>query len=98
MKIKEAVETYEVLTGDEEMKRLAEIRLMSELEEQSALETARDRGEKEGLKQGKEEGIKQTKKEIAKKLIKTKMPIEEIEKITGLTEAEIKEIKKEFNL
>ena len=71
---------------------------MSELEEQSALETARDRGEKEGLKQGKEEGIKQTKKEIAKKLIKTKMPIEEIEKITGLTEAEIKEIKKEFNL
>ncbi len=113
-KIKEAVETYEVLTGDEEMKRLAEIRLMSELEEQSALETARDRGEKEGikqgkekgikqgmkegLKQGKEEGIKQTKKEITKKLIKTKMPIEEIEKITGLTEAEIKEIKKEFNL
>ena len=48
--IKDAVEDYEVLTGDAEIKRLAEIRLMSELEEQSALATARAKGEEEGLK------------------------------------------------
>ena len=60
--IKDAVEDYEVLTGDEEIKRLAEIRLMSELEEQSALATARAKGEEEGLKQRKRRRIKTTEK------------------------------------
>ena len=61
--IEEAIEEYEVLTGDKEIKRLAEIRLMSELEEQSALASARAKGTEEGLRQGKEEGLKQGKEE-----------------------------------
>ena len=56
--IKDALKDYEVLTGDEEIKRLAEVRLMSELEEQSALATARAKGTEEGLKQRKERGTK----------------------------------------
>ena len=65
--IKEAKENYNVLTGDEEVKRLAEVRLMSQLEEQAALATARakgiEQGQKEGIEQGKKEGIEQGKKE-----------------------------------
>lgn len=61
--IKEATDAYEVLTGDDEIKRIAEIRLMSELEEQSALATARAKGTEEGLKQGKKEGLKRGKEE-----------------------------------
>ena len=61
--IKEAVKDYEVLTGDAEVKRLAELRLMSKLEENAALSTARAKGTEEGLKQGKEEGLKQGKEE-----------------------------------
>ena len=61
--IKEATDAYEVLTGNDEIKRIAEIRLMSELEEQSALATARAKGTEEGLKRGKEEGLKQGKEE-----------------------------------
>ena len=61
--IKEAYGEYEVLTGDNEIKRIAEIRLMSKLEEQAALSTARKKGTEEGLKQGKEEGLKQGKEE-----------------------------------
>ena len=64
-KVKRAVENYEVLTGDEEVKRLAEIRLMSKLEEKSALDCAREEGLEQGLKRGK--------KEIAQKLKKQKM-------------------------
>lgn len=86
--IKEAVETYEVLTGDEEVKRLAEIRLMSRLEEQSALATARQCGTEEGLKRGKEE--------VAQKMIELEMPIEEIMKITGLEKKRIEELKEEL--
>ena len=61
--IKEATDAYEVLTGNDEIKRIAEIRLMSELEEQSALATARAKGTEEGLKQGKKEGLKRGKEE-----------------------------------
>ena len=84
-KVKRAVENYEVLTGDEEVKRLAEIRLMSKLEEKSALDWAREDGQKEGREQGK----KEKQKEIAKKLKEQRMPIKQIAEITGLSEKEV---------
>ena len=106
--LEEAYEEYEELTGTEEVKRLAEIRLMSHLEEQAALATARskgmERGMKEGLEEGKRKGIEQGKKEgleqgkkerskeIAIKMLKRKMPIEEISEITGLSDKEIKKL------
>ena len=46
--IKEAKGHYDTLTGDAEVKRLAEIRFLSQMEEQATLETARDRGLKKG--------------------------------------------------
>ena len=87
--IKEAKEYYEVLTGDAELKRLAEIRLMSALEEQSALDTAKSEGYNAGIEQGAE----QKKIEIAKKLLEKGMKIEEIEEITGLSKETIKNLK-----
>lgn len=77
-KVKKAVENYEVLTGDEEVKRLSEIRLMSNLEEKSALHCARE----------------EEKKEIAQKLKEQKMPIKQIAEITGLSEKEIEALEK----
>ena len=107
--IKEAYGENEGLTGDDEVKRLGEIRLMSKLEEEAALASARHKGTEEGLKQGKEEGLKQGKEEglkqgkeegereektrIAKKLLEKKIKLEQIEDITGLTKAEIEKIK-----
>ena len=91
--IEEAVEEYDTLTGDELVKRLAEIRLISELEEQSALENAKNEGKEEGKKEGMEQGIRQGKKqnkiETAKKLLKLKIPMEQIIEITELTKEEI---------
>ena len=100
--IKDAVKDYEVLTGDEEIKRLTEVRLMSELEEQSALATARAKGteeglkqgKEEGLKQGKEEGLKQGKEEIAKKLLEMNLPLKQIIEVTGLSKEELEKIEK----
>ena len=103
-KVRRAVENYEVLTGDEEVKRLAEIRLMAKLEEKSALDCAREEGEERGKEigreigreEGKEAGIKlgeeQKQKEIAQKMKKQKMPIKQIFEITGLSEKEIEKI------
>ena len=128
--IKEAFGEYEVLTGNDEVKRLAEIRLMSKLEEQSALATARKRGEEKGLKEGMDKGLKEgmdkglkegmskglkegmnkglkegiergnkeAKIEMAKKLLKTNIPIKQIEEITELSENDIIEIKNGENI
>lgn len=52
-KIEKALENYEVLTGDAEVKRLAEIRLMSELEEKSALASEREIGKELRNERGK---------------------------------------------
>ncbi len=65
--VKKAAEDFDVLTGDEEIKRLAEIRLMSILEEKSALATAKEKGTKEGWKQGIAEGKKKGLEEGKKK-------------------------------
>ena len=95
-KVRRAVENYEVLTGDEEVKRLAEIRLMAKLEEKSALDCAREEGEERGKeigrKLGEERGREQNKREIAQKMKEQKMPIKQIAEITGLSEEEIEKI------
>ena len=91
-KVKRAVENYEVLTGDEEVKRLAEIRLMSKLEERSALDCAREEGIEEGKRKGREEGKREGIKEVAKALKERKEPIEKIAEITGLSKEEIEKI------
>ena len=83
-KVRRAVENYEVLTGDEEVKRLAEIRLMAKLEEKSALDCA--------IEEGEERGKEQKQKEIAQKMKEQKMPIKQIAEITGLSEEEIEKI------
>ena len=99
-KVKRAVENYEVLTGDEEVKRLAEIRLMSKLEEKSALDCAREDGIEEGKKIGREIGREQERREtieklrkIDKKLKEQKKQTKQIAEITGLSEEEIEDLK-----
>ena len=91
-KVRRAVENYEVLTGDEEVKRLAEIRLMAKLEEKSALDCAREEGEERGKEIGRKEGEEQNRREIAQKMKQQKMPIKQIADITGLSEKEIEKI------
>lgn len=86
--IEKAIETYETLTGDEEVKRLAEVRLMAQMEENAALASARDRGERRGREQGKMD----EKQQIAKKLLEQGMPIKQIIEITELTKEEIERL------
>ena len=89
--VKKAMENYEVLTGDAEVKRLAEIRLMSKLEEKSALLTAREEGKEEGREEERKK-VELEKLKIAKKLLQEKMPIEKIAEITGVSQDKIKEL------
>ena len=90
--IKKAVENYKVLTGDQEIKRLAELKLMAKLEEKSALDCAKE----EGQEIGQEIGKRKTQIEIAQKLLKQKMSIKQVAEITELSETEIEKLKEKI--
>ena len=94
--IKKAQEEYEYLTGDEEERRIAFLREKALRDENSIFDAGKDIGRKEGKEEGKEEGKKEEKKEIAKSMLKEKMPIETIMKVTKLSREEIEKIEKEM--
>ena len=85
--IKSALDDMEYLTGDAEIKRLAELRESSRIDKWFAMSY--------GRKQGREEGEKQEKIETAKRMLEEKIPIEIIIRVTQLSKEEIEKIKKE---
>ena len=75
--IKEAKKEVEYLTGDEEVKRLAELREKWEMDRNSEIGQAR----------------KEEKLEIAKSMLKDGMDLEIVMKYTGLTKEEVLNLK-----
>ncbi len=80
--IKEAKKEVEYLTGDEEVKRLAELREKWEMDRNSEIGQAQKEGKIEG------------KLEIAKNMLKDGMNLEIVMKYTGLSKEEIENLVK----
>ena len=59
---------------------------------EEGLKKGHEKGIAEGLKKGHEKGIEEGKKEIAKKMLKEKISIEVIEKVTNLSKDELKKL------
>ena len=76
------------LTGDAAVRRLAELREDWAMDYESGISYAK----KEGIK----EGERENKIETAKRLLKLKMPMEQIMQVTELTEEEITKIKNDI--
>ena len=83
--IKKAIGELEQVSGDEKIRRIAELKEKYIRDEQASLEYAKD----EGYKTGKEEG----KIEIARNLLKENARIEFISKVTGIPKKEIEKLK-----
>ena len=86
--LKKARKELDYLTGDEAVRRLAELRDKWEMDDFFIKKRAKEEGEKRGKKMGE----KKKQIEIAKKLLEKGMEIEEIIEITGLTENEVKKL------
>ncbi len=84
-KIKSALDELGVLTGDEEIQRMAELRDKWEMDWNSSIGYAKRQGKEEGEKIGE----KKAKLETAKKMLEKKIDMKTIIEITGLTEEEI---------
>lgn len=98
--VREAIKEYEYLTGEEELQRIAFLKMKYELDYNTGMATAEERGiekgMKKGLEKGLEKGIEKGSKEralkIAKKLLEMNMNIEQIIEATGLTREEIENL------
>ena len=106
--VKKAEKELEYLSGDEETRRLAELREKAIRDELAAIAQARDEGKSEGFNLGKSEGfslgISKGKSEgiiegesqntikIAKKMLEKQIDIALIMEITGLTKEEIEKL------
>ena len=85
----DAIEKLEYISGDDELRRIAELREKYILDEESEREAVREEGLEEGRKEGRKEGRLEAMKATAKELLKLKMPLEQIIQITGLSKEEI---------
>lgn len=87
------------LTGDEEVRRLAELREKWAMDRASDMDEAREEGERIGeeksRKEGEMVGRDKEKIEMAKEMLKKDLPIELIKEVTKLTKEKIKELEKE---
>ena len=59
---------------------------------EEGLKKGHEKGIEEGLKKGHEKGVEEGKKEIARKMLKEKISIEVIEKVTNLSKDELKKM------
>ena len=91
--LKEARGVMNYLTGDAEVRRLAELRERWAYDRARDLKLADQKGIKKGEKRGKKEGMKEAQLEIAKKLLKMGKDMDEIMLITSLSVKEINNLK-----
>ena len=95
--MREARQDYKKLTKEEELQIYLQIREeMWESDRTSEInfekEKARENGLKEGIEEGRIEGEKSKQEEIAKNMLKEKIDLKLIVKITGLKEEEIRKL------
>ena len=89
--IKKAIEELEQVSGNEKLRRIAELKEKYIRDEQASIEYAQNVGYRDGYKNGEEEGIKKT----AQNMLKENLNAELISKVTGLSKEEIEKMKEE---
>ena len=87
--LKEAKEKLEVMSEDEKMQILAELRLKAIRDEKAVERFGYNQGMENGIEKGKKAGKIEGIKEMTKKMKEEGIDIETIQKITNLTEEEI---------
>ncbi len=91
--IKEAVVTVREMSEDEKMIRLAELREKAIMDEKSCYDTGLQDGRKEGVQEGIQKGMKESTIKMIKSMLKEKVDIALISKISEMPIEEIKKIK-----
>ena len=87
--INKAIDELEQVSGNEKLRRIAELKEKYIRDEQASIEYAQN----EGYRQGEAKGKVERNIEIAKNMLKENINIELISKVTGLSLEEIENLK-----
>ena len=87
--INKAIDELEQVSGNEKLRRIAELKEKYIRDEQASIEYAQD----EGYRQGEAKGERNKSIEITKNLLKENVSITLISKVTGLNLEEIEKLK-----
>ena len=94
--INKAIDELEQVSGNEKLRRIAELKEKYIRDEQASIEYAQDEGYKhgkeDGIAEGEARGKAKGKTEIAKKMLKKCMKIEDVIELTGLSQEEIEKL------
>ena len=90
--INKAIDELEQVSGNEKLRRIAELKEKYIRDEQASIEYAQDEGYKQGRKDGITEGEENKSIEIAKNLLTKQMNIKDIADVTGLSIEEIEKL------
>ena len=91
--INKAIDELEQVSGNEKLRRIAELKEKYIRDEQASIAYAQNEGYKQGEEKGKVEGKNERNMEIAKKLLKKQMSTKDIAEVTGLSVEEMKKLK-----
>ena len=91
--IEKAINTLDFLSKDPKEREIHNSIVMAEYNRLVSEQNFFEEGKEKGRKEGKIEGKREEKIEIVKKMLKEKLSIEMIEKLTGLSKEEIEKIK-----
>ena len=91
--INKAIDELEQVSGNEKLRRIAELKEKYIRDEQASIAYAQNEGYRQGEEKGKAEGKTEQNMKIAKKLLKKQMSTKDIAEVTGLSLEEIEDLK-----
>ena len=96
--IQKACNNLQIMSLDEENRRLYEAREMFLHDQSTRMYESREEGLEEGMKKGREEGVEKGKETVAKNLLTKGMDDEFVMDTTGLDQSIIDKLKKSLSL
>ena len=91
--INKAIDELEQVSGNEKLRRIAELKEKYIRDEQASIAYAQNEGYRQGEEKGKAKGKTERSIEIAKRLLKKQMSTKDIAEVTGLSLEEIENLK-----
>ena len=91
--MEQAINAYYTITASSEFREVERLREKARHDEDQALYHAEQKGIARGKIEGKQEGIAERNIEIARTLLVMDMPIDQIIKVTGLTQKEVEDLR-----
>ena len=90
--IKSIADTLEQVSGDEKLRRIAELKEKAMLDDKAALDYATEKGIAKGIEQGIEKGIEKERHTLITTMFKNGATLYSLERLTGLDRKELEKI------